>query len=165
MKLASHFLCFALLIAVAQTVTAKTPEFNQFCALVDGALLPFLQCNTNEAATNKSSGFVVVIVDNADLREKLSEKYLAFSKCFKFEPEKAVLWRSGSNGHAEGYIHKATGRLVCVDRFEVVSTKENKCSVKWSDVYASLGGFTKIVTLVLVDNKWTVGGIKLETVS
>lgn len=165
MKFVSHFLCFVLLLAIAQTVTAKTPEFDQLCALVDGIFLPFLQCNTNGTMTNKSSGFDVVIVDNAALKKKLSEKYIAFSKCFKFESKDAVFWRAGTNGQAEGYIHKATGQLVCVDRFEVVSTKENKWLFRWSNVYASLGGFTKIVTLSFTDNKWVVVGVKLETVS
>jgi len=70
MKLAAPFLCFTLLFAITQTVAAKTPEFEQLCALADGVILPFLQCNTNGITTNKSSGFEhVVIVDNAALQK------------------------------------------------------------------------------------------------
>jgi hypothetical protein len=155
-----------LLFAIAQTAAATIPESDQLSALIEGAILPSVQSSFNDTGTNKILGFNVVIIGDAVLKKNLSEKYVKYSTRLKFESEDAIIFRSFKKGkQAEGYFHKATGQPVCVNRFEVISSKENRCYVKWSNDYASLGGFTKIVTLTFSDNKWVVVEVKLKTVS
>jgi hypothetical protein len=169
MKFLPHLLCLVFLLTATQAVAAEAIKIDQMYALVDGTILKFLRCNTNEISTTNSSSYIAIVVDDAALRNQLSKRYVAFNECFKFKAESEIFFQMGKKGRSdgyEGYIDKATRKHVSgANRFEVVSAEEKKCRVRWSFEYASLGGFTKIVTLVFKDNKWVVVDVQQETVS
>jgi hypothetical protein len=154
-------ICFTLLFAVAEIARAKIPENDQLVVLVNGTVVPLVR--SYSTATNQGPFFDVVIVENPTLRKELSEKYGKLSKWLKFEPKDGVVFKVSKGGGI--YIHKATGQAVYVNTFDVIASKENKNSVRWVRDISSLGGFTKIVTMVFSDDKWTVVDVKLETVS
>ena len=154
-------ICFAFLFAIAEIARAKTPENDQLAVLVDGTVVPLVR--SYSAATNQGPFFDVVIIENSTLRKKLSEKYIKLNKWLKFEPKDGVVFKVSKGGGI--YIHKATGQAVYVNTFDVIASKENKNSVRWVRIISGLGGFTKIVTMVISDNKWTIVDIKLEIVS
>lgn len=154
-------ICFVLLFAISATANATIPTNDQIIALVDGTIFPLVQ--SYSVATNQDPFFDVVIIKDDVIRKKLSEKYIKLNKWLKFESENGVTFNTNKNGGT--YIHKATGRIVYVNTFDVIASKENKCSVRWVRTISSLGSFTKIVSLVFSDNRWTIADIKLETVS
>jgi hypothetical protein len=154
-------ICFAFLFAIAEIARAKTPENDHLAVLVDGTVVPLVR--SYSAATNQGPFFDVVIIENSTLRNKLSEKYIKLNKWLKFEPKDGVVFKVSKGGGI--YIHKATGQAVYVNTFDVIASKENKNSVRWVRIISGLGGFTKIVTMFISDNKWTIVDVKLETVS
>jgi hypothetical protein len=149
--------CFTLSFLIAETANAKMPEGNQTVVLVDGAVLPLVR--SYSATAKENSAFDVVIVADAALRKKLSEKYGKFDKWLKFEPDDAIVSRKNV------YIHKASNREVYVNRFDVVSDEKKVCVVEWSRTISSIGGFTKTITLTFSEGGWIISEIKLKAVS
>ena len=164
MKFITHInqplICFALFFAIAETANAATPKGDQLIALVDGTVLPLVQSYI--AATNNIA-FDVVIVKDAALRKKLSEKYAKMGKWLTFESENDIVFKSNYGGGVN--FDKKTDKAVNVNRFEVIAGQENKCSVRWGRELSSLCAFTKIVTLAFTNDKWVIVDVKLETVS
>jgi hypothetical protein len=152
--------CFVLLFTISGNTNAALLKNDQLIALVDGTLAPLIKSYI--PATNNIA-FDVVLIKDAGLRKELSKKYAKISKWLAFESENDLAFISNYGGGEN--VDKKTDKVVYVNRFEVLSSQRNKCTVRWSRELGSLCAFSKIVTLVFRDNKWGVAGITLETVS
>jgi hypothetical protein len=153
-------ICFVLLFAIAGTTNAAPLKDDQLIALVIGTVVPLVQSYIT--ATNNIA-FDVVLIKDAALRKVLSEKYAKMGKWLNFESENDIIFKSNYGGGVN--FDKKTDKAVNVNRFEIIASQGNKCSVRWSRELGSLSAFSKIVTLVFSDNKWVIADVKLETVS
>ena len=144
-------------MSFAEGTNASAPQKDQLMALVDGAVLPMVK--TYSSQTNTSGNFDVIVIDDQDTCLQLRDKYSRWSNWMKFETADSVIVKDGV------YVHKATNHRVYVNRFVLLGRSEHKCEVQWTRVIASLGGFSKRITLIWKHNAWKVADVKLISVS
>ncbi len=145
------------LIAASTAWSEELPTDEEFSVLVDQTIVPMVRSFLG--ADKKDGTFDVVIVDKRHLREKLSKTYVDLEKLLRFEDENAVVFK----GHS--YLHKKTEKEVYLNKFFVVKRDAGSRIFRWSRICCDLGGTSETVTMKMVDGKWKVTDIKLESVS
>jgi hypothetical protein len=157
MRLFPLLIMAALLPYVSHSADALNE--SQFLALVDKTIIEMMRSWPSEY--ERGSSIDVLVVKDEVLRDRLTKKYQQFEKWLKFENEGAVVFDKKSQSN----VHKASKKDVYLNEFSLEKQNAATSTIRWNRIISSLGGFSKTVTMKLIDGKWDVTEIKLDSVS